>query len=359
MVYRAIGLMSGSSLDGVDIAYCVITEAGGKWTYTIDHAECSAYPQEMQDALRHSATLGLEQYLQLDIDLAKYFALSVTNFIDKYELHHKVHLICSHGHTTVHRPQLGYSAQIGCGATLAALTQLPVVNQLRSVDVALGGQGAPIVPIAEKLLFTSHSLFLNLGGIANISQHQADKVVAFDVCAANRVLNAIAAKLGKDYDDKGALARSGMVHAPTLDALNSPKYFSLTPPKSLANEFGEGIILPILEQSGLSEADQLCTMVEHIAVQVAGCCPTNTTAQTTQLLVSGGGAFNTFLIERLQTHVDAKNIEVIVPGELTVQYKEALAMALVGVMRWREDANVLCTVTGASRNSINGALWLS
>jgi anhydro-N-acetylmuramic acid kinase len=357
MVYRVLGLMSGSSLDGLDIADCVITEAGGQWTYSIEHAHCYEYTSAMQEALRHTAQLRIEDYLKLDADLGKFFAQSINAFIEAHELEHKIHLICSHGHTTLHRPALGYSAQIGCGATMAALTQLPVVNQLRAVDVALGGQGAPIVPIAEKFLFAKHTMLLNIGGIANISIHQQDAVIAYDVCAANRVLNAIVAQLGHAYDDKGAIAQSGNVDTNVLAQLNALAYFAQPYPKSLANEFGEQQVLPILQQSNLSEADQLCTMVEHIAIQVALSCNAHAQATEQHMLVTGGGALNDFLIQRIQAYCTPLNITVQVPDELTIQYKEALAMALIGVLRWREENNVLCSVTGASRNSINGALW--
>ena len=229
------------------------------------------------------------------------------------------------------------------------------------MDVAFGGQGAPIVPIGEKLFWKGHNLFLNIGGIANISFNKPEGYVAFDVCAANRVLNLLAQKEGKEYDAGGAMAASGQIDEALLQQLNALAYYGKAYPKSLANDFGTDEVFPLVEKSGLSTADALRTYTEHIAVQITAAINNYAgfTVNTPQkLLVTGGGAFNTFLIEKLQQHLQTLNIEGVVPDEKIVAYKEALVMALIGVLRWRQEYNVMSSVTGATRDSIGGALWI-
>jgi len=238
------------------------------------------------------------------------------------------------------------------------------VSDLRALDIAFGGEGAPIVPIGEKLLLPGYDFFLNLGGIANLSVNQPEKYIAFDVCAANRVLNLLAAKTGKAYDENGQLAATGIPHDVLLQKLNELDYYNKAFPKSLANDFGTAVVFPLVEQYGLPVVDALSTYTEHIAVQIgraAGHLLANENAiagKSHSLLVTGGGAFNQFLVQRIQEQLKPLPIEVIVPDSQLVNYKEALVMALIGVLRWREEYNVLSSVTGAERNSINGALWL-
>jgi anhydro-N-acetylmuramic acid kinase len=251
------------------------------------------------------------------------------------------------------------TAQLGDGAAIAATTRLPVVSDLRALDVAFGGQGAPIVPIGEKLLLNEYALLLNLGGIANISFKQSNKYVAFDICAANRVLNMLVGQLGKAYDDGGQMAAAGKLHEGLLQQLNDLEYYRLPYPKSLANSFGTDEVYPIIEGAGLAVEDALRTYVEHIAVQITASIAKETFEEGPhKLLVTGGGAFNTFLIQRMQELLSPYGIEVVVPNEKLVQYKEALVMALIGVLRWRQEYNVLSSVTGAERDSIGGAVWI-
>jgi anhydro-N-acetylmuramic acid kinase len=251
------------------------------------------------------------------------------------------------------------TAQLGDGAAIASETQLPVVTDLRALDVALGGEGAPIVPIGEKLLMSDHDYFLNLGGIANISIN-AEKYIAFDICAANRVLNMLANQIGKEFDEDGKIAASGNIHFDVLEKLNELNYYKLSYPKSLANDFGTGTVFPMLQQAGLSVPDALRTYTEHIVLQIKNSLryfkemkPGNR-----KLLVTGGGALNTFLIDRLKQELQTLNIEVVVPEKMLVNYKEAMIMAFIGVLRWRQEYNIVSSVTGAVRDSINGALWM-
>ena len=361
MIYSAIGLMSGSSLDGLDIVFTEIQEMGGKWGYEILEAECYSYSDEWVTRLKNATSLSALDYQLLHVEYGHYLGQQVNLFIDQRQLHYKVALIASHGHTTFHIPAKKMTAQLGDGAAIAATTQLPVVSDLRSMDIAFGGQGAPIVPIGEKLLLSSYGLFLNLGGIANIS-FNADHYLAFDVCPANRVLNMLAADAGKEYDDQGKMAAEGNVNYILLEKLNELSYYKQDCPKSLANDFGVNIVYPIITDAGCNIPDSLRTFTEHIVIQIKNAVIVlkNKKQKTInqKLLVTGGGAFNTFLIERLKDHLNELNIEVIIPDDKLVKYKEALIMALIGVLRWREETNVLSSVTGAQRDSVGGAMWL-
>jgi anhydro-N-acetylmuramic acid kinase len=357
MVYRAIGLMSGSSLDGLDIAFVEFQEQAGKWTYEIKETACYVYDEEWAGRLKYATDLSALDYQLLHIDYGHYIGQQVNDFIEDRQLHYQVALIASHGHTTFHIPGKKMTAQLGDGAAIAAKTQLPVVTDLRAVDIAFGGQGAPIVPIGEKLLMAGYDFFLNIGGIANIS-FNADQYIAFDVCAANRVLNMLVNEIGKEYDDGGQIAASGTVNETLLEKLNALDYYKQSYPKSLANDFGTDVVYPIIKNAGVEIKDTLRTYVEHIIVQIKNAVAGfRLPASGFRLLVTGGGAFNTFLIQRLSDSLKELKVEVIVPDKKLVNFKEALIMAFIGVLRWRQEYNVLSSVTGATRDSIGGALW--
>ncbi len=357
MLYRAIGLMSGSSLDGLDIAFAEFHEQGGKWSYEILHADCYAYSEEWSQKLKHATSLGARDYQLLHAAYGHYTGQLVNNFIEKHGLNYRVSLIASHGHTTFHEPSRKMTAQLGDGAAIAAVTGLPVVSDLRAMDVALGGQGAPIVPIGARSLLTGYDYFLNIGGIANITMH-GEKYTAFDICPANRVMNLLASVAGKTYDEDGHIAESGYANTGLLEKLNSLDYYSQPPPKSLANEFGTETLYPLISSSGLDVKDAMRTMVDHIIDQVSAAID-RLPGKPLQgrLLATGGGALNKFLIRSLSDRLQQQGIEVIVPDENLINYKEALIMAFIGVLRWRQEYNVLSSVTGATRDSIGGALW--
>ena len=272
----------------------------------------------------------------------------------------KVHFVASHGHTVFHEPnQLaasngnGMTFQIGDGASIAAELELPLISDLRNMDIAFGGQGAPIVPIAEKLLWRGYEYFLNLGGIANIAHHKGNETIAYDVSPANRVLNALLNSIGQEYDDRGMLAASGNCNTELLEQLNAFDYYKQVPPKSLSNEFGLNEILPVIESTGISLEDKVCTYVEHIAYQIG-----KGISEKGNLLVTGGGAHNDFLLQRIESFLGPKEVTIEKPDVQTIEFKEAICMALMGALRWREEENVLASVTGAKQNSIGGALWM-
>jgi anhydro-N-acetylmuramic acid kinase len=357
MIYKVIGIMSGSSLDGLDIVFAELRETAGKWNYEIRNVACMPYEPGWREKLATAVSLPAADYQLLHTAYGHYIGNLVNDFIRTNGIDHQVSIVCSHGHTTFHLPQQKMTHQLGEGAAIAAETGLPLVSDLRALDIALGGQGAPIVPLGERLLFPDYSYFLNIGGIANVSI-QSDEPVAFDVCPANRVLNMLASEKELEYDESGNLAAAGSIHAELLQQLNTLAYYQQAAPKSLANSFGTDIIYPLLQSLSLAVEDLLCTYTEHICIQLKNALRPFTKGKAQNLFVTGGGAFNEFLIRRLQIHLKEINMQLFIPPAVVIAYKEALIMALLGVLRWREQYTVLASVTGASRNSIGGALWL-
>jgi anhydro-N-acetylmuramic acid kinase len=371
MVYRALGLMSGSSLDGLDLCYTHFQETSGKWSYEIIKADCYPYSAQWVNRLKEATAINAKEYLLLHAEYGHYLGELVNRFLEENDLGYQVQLIGSHGHTTFHMPQNKMTAQLGDGAAIAAETGINVVSDLRAMDLALGGQGAPIVPIGEKILLGDYAFFLNLGGIANLSarlaQANGSQTIAFDVCPANRVLNLLCNELGQEYDDGGRLSASGKTQDGLLKQLNELEYYRLSYPKSLANDFGTEMVYPIIKKAGLSIPDGLRTMTEHVVVQIKYAVKKlrqdkgefgKGEDDKEQMLATGGGAFNSFLVKRLSEELKELQIELVIPEENVVKYKEALIMALMGVLRWREENNVMASVTGASRDSIGGAVWI-
>jgi len=359
MFYHAIGIMSGSSLDGLDIVCVSFTEIGEKWSFQVKASACYAYEALWVQKLQQATQLKAYDYLLLHSEYGKYIGEQVNRFIDENKLHHIVQIIACHGHTVFHAPQLGMTAQLGDGATIAAITGINVVSDLRALDVALGGQGAPIVPMGEKLLWSQYDYWLNIGGIENLSHHTNKGYVAFDICPANRVLNMLANQDGKPYDAGGAMALSGSIDTQLLAQLNALPYYAQSYPKSLDNQLGVDIVYPLIQSFQLSTADALRTYIEHIALQTSYAIKAmQTTTRPTQMLITGGGAHNDFLVSRLRSILFPFQIEVHIPDQETVDNKEAIIMALLGVLRWREQDTVLATVTGAIRNSVGGAVWM-
>jgi anhydro-N-acetylmuramic acid kinase len=363
MVYRVIGIMSGSSLDGIDLVFSELEETGGKWAYKINAAACLPYSTEWKEKLTNAIHLSARDYLLLHSEYGHYIGKQVNAFIEQNALQYQVGLIASHGHTTFHIPP-AMTGQLGCGAAIAAETGLPVINELRAMDLAFGGQGAPIVPMGEKYLLGDYAYFLNIGGIANISANRNDGYLAFDICPANRVMNMLVAEMGLEYDAGGAIAASGNIDHSLLEKLNAFSYYDQGYPKSLANDFGTDTIYPIVKNAGLSISDSLRTCVEHIAQQVRRSVVMilakhgEVHASDARMLVTGGGAFNTFLVSRIAELLNPLQLETVVADDRLANYKEGLIMGFLGVLRWREENTVLSSVTGASKDSIGGAMWM-
>lgn len=359
MIYRAIGQMSGSSLDGIDLVMVEFDEVGKVWNYNIEAATTIPYPEEWKQKLSNATQLNAHDYLQLHSEYGHYLGKQIEDFIDKNELAHRVQLIASHGHTTFHEPQNYFTAQLGDGASIAAETSTNVVSDLRALDVALGGQGAPIVPMGERLLFGNYTYLLNLGGIANVTIQTNEKSMAFDIAAANQILNKIAQLKGYEFDNNGEIAKQGTVNTTLLTELNKIAYYQKQAPKSLANTFSTETIWPILEKANISVEDLARTYCEHISLQISYAIASfKNSNEVENMLITGGGAFNKTLTKCISNAIKAYNIQTEIPDQDTINYKEAIIMALLGILRWREENTTIASVTGAKRSSIGGAIWM-
>lgn len=352
--YRAIGLMSGSSLDGLDIACCDFEYRDGCWIFHIPHATCAPYDDILVQRLRNAHTMSGKDMYQLHADFGHFSGQAVKDFIEKNDIQN-VMLAASHGHTIFHFPQLGFTTQIGDGAAIAAKAGLPVICDFRSSDVAKGGNGAPLVPIGDHLLFNEYRFLLNIGGIVNLTINDPDETIAFDIGCANQILNTYAQKLGHSYDDQGKLAEQGSLNQPLFDRLNELDYYHLLYPKSLDNGYSRDVILPLVDEFNLSPYDVLHTYCEHLAFQIAKHLQPFQQNNSEKILITGGGALNKYLVERIAHYT---RLQIAQADNTVINYKEALIFALMGVLRWREETNIYPTVTGAKAPSIAGAIYL-
>lgn len=343
----ALGLMSGSSLDGLDLALVRFACLEGRYTYEILEAETLPYSPSWQDRLANAFRSTPEALKPLDKEYGAYLGQQVSAFLHRHGI--KPDFVASHGHTIFHKPEQHYTLQIGDGQALADACGLTVVNDFRTEDVGKGGQGAPLVPIGDRLLFADYDICLNIGGIANLSYETEGRRIAYDVCIANQALNWLAQREGAAFDKDGLMASQGQLDDSLLQALNSNGFFSQQPPKSLGREFFEAFQKPLL--AGYPVRDALATFTEHIALQIAR---TVDPLPQGKMLVTGGGALNNHLIRRIQSHT---HHQVVVPDRMTVDYKEALIFAFLGLLRLEGQTNVLCSVTGAPSDSCSGKIW--
>ncbi len=346
--YHIIGVMSGTSLDGIDLAEIDFTYSEEKWNFEIRAAETVPYSSFWKDELRDAINYSREKLERLDFKYTEKLSEEISMFIKKHNIL-EIDAICSHGHTILHRPEKGVTYQIGNLPRLSKMVGQTVVCDFRVQDVELGGQGAPLVPIGDRLLFSEYDYCLNLGGFANCSFEKNGERIAFDICPVNIVLNKYAEKLGKDFDEDGKMAASGKVNEQLLQKLNSLSFYTEKPPKSLGLEWVQSTIFPLLDASNISSEDILRTFTEHIAVQLGSQFQPNTS-----VFITGGGAYNFFLIERMKNLVA---VEVIIPSPEIVEYKEALIFGLLGVMKLRGEVNCLASVTGASRDHSSGKIF--
>ena len=351
--------MSGTSLDGIDLALCDIDEHG----YKVLAAETVPYLAEWKQRLSTLEKASAYEYALANVELGHLYGRTINSFLEGKD---RPEAIASHGHTIFHQPQLQLTTQIGDGDAIAAETGLPVVSNFRTLDVALGGQGAPLVPIGDELLFEEYDACLNLGGIANISYRECTGVrgsakecagvrVAYDICPCNMALNRLAAMLGYPYDDGGRNARGGEVHTCLLHDLDALEYYAEEGPKSLGKEWFVEQFWPLVKEflgavpSQTRVRDALATVTSHIAIQIARVVERQ---QIRTLLVTGGGAWNSYLLEIMGKY--CPETQITVPDPLIVNYKEALIFALLGYLRLTEKVNTLASVTGAKCDSIGG-----
>ena len=355
-IYKVLGLMSGTSLDGLDMAYCHIWEENGKWNFSIKKTAEIDYSDEMREHLKNAIHLSGEDHDQLHKDYGIWLGQQSKLFID--ELDEEVDFIASHGHTSHHRPEDGITFQLGEGQLLANTAGKQVICDFRTKDVSLKGQGAPLVPIGDKLLFHEYDFCLNLGGISNISFDKDGERIAYDIGLANMPLNYITHKMGLAYDADGKIARSGRLDNSLLQKLNSLKYYTLPYPKSTGYEWFTSDIVPLIEASKCSNEDLLHTFIHHNCEQIAVAAITNKNndISKSKLLATGGGALNHFFIDTLQSKLGT-SIEVVVPNKTLIGYKEALVFALMGILRLEGKTNVLKSVTGATSNSCSGEVF--
>jgi len=346
MYKYVIGLMSGTSLDGLDIVY-VRFETENLQNFQILASESLPYQRKWQNRLKEAFRLSADELADLDVELGKFFANLVRRFIEKNQIN-QIDLIASHGQTIFHRPEKGYTIQIGSGAHINVLTKIKTIADFRSQDVALGGQGAPLVPLGDRLLFSQYDYCLNIGGFANISFEKNNERKAFDICPANIVLNHYVKKMGFDYDNKGNIAREGKINITLLDELNALTFYNDNHPKSLGWEFVTEKILPLIDKFNLKIPDILRTYVEHIAIQITNKINCGT------VLVSGGGAYHTLLIEQIENYSKA---QIIVPEKELIDFKEALIFALLGLLRDEDKINILSSVTGSKFDHSSGVIF--
>ena len=366
-----IGIMSGTSLDGVDLAYCVFktgnadsvnklndlkkeerqdsTTGDRNWSYEVLKATTIPYPEALKQKLAQAMSLSGYELALLHNELGRYIGTQVNEFMADFA--EEVELIASHGHTVFHRPDLGMTLQIGSGADIAAICEKPTVCDFRTLDVALGGQGAPLVPIGDELLFGQYDICLNLGGISNLSYRENGQRKAYDISPCNIVLNQLARQMGKEYDADGIIAKNGRINMPLLEKLNQLEYYQQTGTKSLGREWIDTTFFPILEQCQLSIPDQMRTVCEHIAFQIAEAC---NSAGGKTLLITGGGAHNAFLIDLIRQKFHG---QVIIPDDNTIDFKEAIIFAFLGMLRANGLPNCLASVTGAKRDSCGGGIY--
>lgn len=348
--YNVIGVMSGTSLDGVDLAHILFEVHDGKWQFKILECETIAYDENWLNQLKVAVNYNENQIQILNQNYTKFLGNIILDFINKHQIKN-LDAVCSHGHTILHQPQNGFTLQIGNLQEIAAYCKQTVVCDFRVKDVKLGGQGAPLVPIGDRILFSEYDYCLNLGGFSNVSFESNGSRIAFDISAVNTVLNFYANQLGLDYDDQGKIARSGNINSELLDDLNRLDFYQKPFPKSLGFEYVKEVILPLIESFSIHIEDKMRTFTEHVAYQIALALP----IKRGRLLVTGGGAYNIFLIEQMQRQIP--EMEIVIPTSKILEFKEALIFALLGVLKLRNEINVLSSVTGAQKDHSSGEIY--
>ncbi|MEE2700103.1 MAG: anhydro-N-acetylmuramic acid kinase [Bacteroidota bacterium] len=341
--YRLLSIMSGTSLDGVDLAICSFKKKGG-WTYKIEKTETINYTKYWQKTLSELSAKTDEVIKKIDVEYGNFLA----DIINKFLQNEEVDFIASHGHTIFHQPENNFTLQIGCGQTIANNTKIITINDFRSLDVSLNGQGAPLVPIGDLHLFSDYKYCVNLGGFANISMKNNNHISAFDICPVNIVMNDLCKKIGKEFDEKGKIAKNGNLIPQLLDKLNDLDFYKQQPPKSLGREWVEAHVQPLMSGAYTAE-DMLNTFCEHIAIQIGKFLLNE------KVLFTGGGTFNNYLISRVQYYSKS---EIIIPSQQIIEYKEALIFAFLGILKVRNDVNCLRSVTGATRDNSGGKIHL-
>ncbi len=343
----SIGLMSGTSLDGIDLVYVEFPKNSYK-DFKILHCETVSYSRKWKETLQNAIHFSSDDLNLLDNDYGVLLGDVVNNFIEKFSIS-EIDFVASHGHTILHQPENGITLQIGNGQKIATITKQKVVCDFRTQDVKLGGQGAPLVPIGDELLFSDYDFCINFGGFSNVSFKSKGKRIAFDICPVNIVMNLYAQKLGYEYDESGKIASEGIINEELLNKLNSLSFYDKEPPKSLGLEWVQQKVFPLIDSFELEIPSILRTFVEHVAVQVS-----NVISGDNSVLMTGGGVFNTFLIERIEKHTTSK---VLLPESEIINFKEALIFSFLGLLRLGNQVNCLKSVTGSSKDHSSGEIF--
>ena len=347
---NVLGLMSGTSLDGVDLACVSFSENNNSYSYKTICCQTISYTHEWKNKLKNIISASAESYVQTHVEYGHFLGELINNFIQKNKL--SVDLIASHGHTIFHQPNKKFTSQIGDGAAISAITNLPVVCDFRSVDVALGGQGAPLVPVGDKFLFSEFDYCLNLGGIANISyDDEKNKRIAFDICPVNMALNYLCTLSGFDFDQDGKNAQLGSLNNQMLNQLNNLSFYNQPPPKSLGAEWFAKDFKTVLDNSTIPNNNKLQTVCVHIAQQISKVIA----GQNKKMLVTGGGAHNSFLIAKIKQFLP--QADVVIPSKEIIDFKEAIIFALLGYLRLNKKTNALSSVTGAIQDNCGGTVY--
>lgn len=348
--YQIIGLMSGTSGDGLDIAYCEF-KYDGAWSFKIPYSNTVPFPEKLAHNLSNSHLLPGEKLILLDIEFGRWMGEKVKIFCHSYQI--TPIAIASHGHTAFHRPELKNTLQIGNGWSIHIASGLPVINDFRMLDVQLGGQGAPLVPIGDMLLFPAYDYCLNLGGIANISFQNNGKREAYDVCPFNLLLNHYSAKVGLAFDDGGELAKQGKV-IPELEVqLNDIAFYKKQGGKSLGREDMESAFMPLLEKQNAPIENILATLIAHYVFQISKPMKSQ---NGKKLVITGGGAYHRYFIDLLKGELLGK-VDIVIPNRTIIDFKEALIFGFLGVLKIRGEVNCLSSVTGATRDNVGGVVY--
>jgi len=352
--YHCIGVMSGTSLDGIDLAHIIFNINDNIWSYEILECETISYTDNWIDKLKNAVSFSKEELAILNQNYTQLLGKTIQEFIANYQIEN-LDSVCSHGHTILHHPHNGFTLQIGNLPEIVSYCQQKIVCDFRVQDVQLGGQGAPLVPIGDRILFSDFDFCLNLGGFSNVSFESKNQRIAFDISPVNTVLNFYANQLGFEYDDKGKISQSGNFNPDLFRELNTLEYYQTSFPKSLGFEFVKETVLPLVEKFAIATEDKMRTFTEHIAFQTAQALQVFDT-QNKSLLITGGGAYNDFLIDKIRFYLP--EMSIIIPDRKTLEYKEALIFALLGVLRLRNEINVLSSVTGAKHDHCGGIIFL-
>ena len=347
--YNVIGVMSGTSLDGVDIVYVNFIQ-NESWSFEIINSKTYEYEDSTVDMLSDISRKSLEEIKEIDIVYSKKLAKIINEFIDEFSIN-KIDFVSSHGHTAIHDPSNFITYQIGNLSILSTEINQKVICDFRVQDVKLGGEGAPLVPVGEKYLFQEYDSFINLGGFANISKYENKKLIAYDICPVNIVLNNLSKTIGKEYDDKGSIASSGKFIINLYHELEKLEYYQLKPPKSLGIEWVDENIFPLINRyTNYPIEDLLHTLSNHIANQIS-----NNLNNVDKVLVTGGGAYNDYLVDIIRSKTDS---EIIIPSKNIIEFKESLIFAFLGVLRYLNINNCYSSVTGASKDHCSGKIFL-